>query len=329
MGSHHSSSKAGADKAGSTSDTKSETKSETKHSTTPSTTPSTTRGPDSKLDPNAPGSAGTIYSTANQVARYQNAQNEGNTRYLDIGTVFDPAPLRGKRVLVVGAGRGLGFETVRCLKECGAIVIATTRKQNEALSELATQVITGIELTSDDCVAKIPKEISAPLDVVIYNAGYFKEERERLATVDTSEDLKMIDICAVAPLRVMKALHTAHLLGVGCKVVLITSQAGSVAWREHQNPEGDNYGHHMSRAATNMMGRLLSFELKADGIPVALLHPGFNRTEMTQKYAEIWDKEGAVDPSIGAKRVLHEVNSLSMSTTGQFINCEDGLQIPW
>lgn len=31
----------------------------------------------------------------------------------------------------------------------------------------------------------------------------------------------------------------------------------------------------------------------------------------------------------GAKRVLHEVSLLSMETSGKFINCEDGLQIPW
>jgi len=40
---------------------------------------------------------------------------------------------------------------------------------------------------------------------------------------------------------------------------------------------------------------------------VLLLHPGFNRTGMTAKYKHIWDKEGAVEASVGAKRVLHEV----------------------
>jgi len=70
-------------------------------------------------------------------------------------------------------------------------------------------------------------------------------------------------------------------------------------------------------------------ELKSKGYSVHLLHPGFNRTEMTAKYKEIWDIEGAVDPAVGAKRVLHEVIKGSMETTGQFINCEDGLRIPW
>ena len=50
---------------------------------------------------------------------------------------------------------------------------------------------------------------------------------------------------------------------------------------------------------------------------------------MTAKYAEIWDKEGAVEKEEGAKRVLHEVQRASMETSGQFINAEDGLQIPF
>ena len=50
---------------------------------------------------------------------------------------------------------------------------------------------------------------------------------------------------------------------------------------------------------------------------------------MTSKYKEIWDKEGAVEPSVGAKRVIYEAIKSNMDTTGQFINCEDGLRIPW
>ena len=90
-----------------------------------------------------------------------------------------------------------------------------------------------------------------------------------------------------------------------------------------------DYGHHMSRAACNIGAVLLSQELKALGIPVLMLHPGFNKTGMTSKYSHIWEVEGAVDASVGAKRVLHEVKGATMERTGMFINCEDGLQIPW
>lgn len=110
---------------------------------------------------------------------------------------------------------------------------------------------------------------------------------------------------------------------------MITSQGGSVEWRTTQNPNGHDYGHHMSKAAANMMSVLLAQEVKEKGIAVGIFHPGFNKTGMTEKYKESWEEEGAVDPSVGAKRVLYEAGQLSMETTGKFINCEDGLEIPW
>jgi NAD(P)-dependent dehydrogenase (short-subunit alcohol dehydrogenase family) len=78
-----------------------------------------------------------------------------------------------------------------------------------------------------------------------------------------------------------------------------------------------------------MMGVLLAQELKSKGIVVTILHPGFNKTDMTKKYEHIWEIEGAVDSSVGAKRVLYEIGLMDMSRSGKFYNCEDGLQIPW
>ena len=50
---------------------------------------------------------------------------------------------------------------------------------------------------------------------------------------------------------------------------------------------------------------------------------------MRRYNAEIWEVEGAVDPSMGARRVLEEIRLMTPQHNGLFINCEDGLQIPW
>ena len=184
-------------------------------------------------------------------------------------------------------------------------------------------------------------------------------EEETLENLHFEEELKMIDICALGPLRTTSAIVNAGLMKEGSKIIMITSQGGSVSWRFAQNPNGHDYGHHvsfwisrlrlnddhglclplivvslfvflqMSKAAQNMMAVLMSQEVKPKGIAVGIVHPGFNKTGMTEKYKEIWEKEGAVDPSVGAKRVLYETGRLSMETTGKFINCEDGLEIPF
>lgn len=164
---------------------------------------------------------------------------------------------------------------------------------------------------------------------LVNNAGYFYEPLETLTSLNFPVQVKTIDICACGPLRISAALVNSGLMQEGSKIVMITSQGGSISWRTVQNPTGHDYGHHMSKAAANMMAVLLSQELKEKGIAVGIFHPGFNKTGMTAKYKDIWEVEGAVDPSVGAKRVLYETGKLTMDTTGKFINCEDGLEIPW
>ena len=167
------------------------------------------------------------------------------------------------------------------------------------------------------------------IDILINNAGYFYEPVEKIDSLNFKEELKMIDICAVGPLRITSALYNAGLLSPNAKIAMITSQGGSITWRTTQNPTGHDYGHHMSKAAANMMSVLLAQELKSKGIAVFILHPGFNKTDMTKKYAHIWEIEGAVDSAVGAKRVLYEIGHLTLEDTGTFINCEDGKLIPW
>jgi NAD(P)-dependent dehydrogenase (short-subunit alcohol dehydrogenase family) len=187
-----------------------------------------------------------------------------------------------------------------------------------------------VDVQDDKCGDKIVRGLKGrKVDILINNAGYFTEKEERLDALDFSEEKKMIDVCAIGPLRVTSALFKAGLLAKHAKVIMITSQAGSISWRLTQNPEGHDYGHHMSKAASTMASVLLSQELKQAGIAVGIFHPGFNKTEMTTKYKHKWEEEGAVDPAVGAKRVCHEICRLDMKTTGRFINCEDGLEIPF
>lgn len=277
------------------------------------------------------------YSMADQVARFDKAKKDGNERYLNIESVYDGNPLSGRRVIVTGGNRGLGYEITKELVAVGATAIVICRSSSPELEALVGQwnVYSGVDVTDADAVTKAMKKVKSDggaIDMIINNAGYFYEPFECISddSLNFDEQLKQINICALGPLRVNSAAVNAGVLAEGAKLVIITSQAGSCEWRTTQNADkGGDYGHHMSRAACNMAGVLQAEELRSKGYSVVLLHPGFNRTEMTAKYKEIWDKEGAVEPSQGAKRVLYEAIKSSMETTGQFINCEDGLRIPW
>lgn len=275
------------------------------------------------------------FSIADQVARFAAAKKSNNQRFLNIDSVYDGTYLKGARVLITGANRGLGLATATQLVKDGAKVICLVRKTSPELGALGCEIIEGVDVTQEAQINAGVQKICAmqqePLDIVINNAGYFMEDEETMDSLNFAEQLKTIDICALGPLRISAALRTAGLIKKdGGKIVIISSQAGSALWRKTQNKdEGGDYGHHMSRAACNIGAVLMSEELKKEGISVTILHPGFNRTDMTKKYAAIWDVEGAVETSVGAKRVLYEIGRASLERTGRFINCEDGLDIPF
>lgn len=277
------------------------------------------------------------YSIADQVQRFANAQAENNERFLDIDTVYNGGEIMGKRILVTGGNRGLGYEIVKQAVADGATVIVMCRSSNEELEDLVGKwnIYSGVDVTDSDAVDAALKKVKSDggaLDYVINNAGYFYEPNEKIsdASLNFDEQIKQIDICALGPLRVNAAAVNAKALADDAKLVIITSQAGSAEWRKVQNKdEGGDYGHHMSRAACNIAGVLQAEELRSKGYSVLLVHPGFNRTEMTAKYKEIWDIEGAVEPAVGAKRVLYEAMQSSIETTGKFVNAEDGLEIPF
>lgn len=268
------------------------------------------------------------YSIADQKKRNAQALAEKNQRVLNLEKIYDPSFLKGKVALVTGGNRGIGLSLVKELVSSGCSkVIATIRGQAEVSG---AEVISGIDVTDNKVAEKLVTALKdQKVDILINNAGYFYEPVETLSTLNFEEEMKMIDICALGPLRITAALANANLLPEGSKVVIISSQGGSVTWRFVQNPNGQDYGHHMSKAAANMAGVLLAQELRSKKIAVTLLHPGFNKTSMTKKYEAIWEEEGAVDASLGAKRVVHEIGRMNMETTGSFINCEDGKLIPF
>ena len=64
--------------------------------------------------------------------------------------------------------------------------------------------------------------------------------------LDFPDQIKTIDICAIGPLRITQSLVKGNLLKESSKVIMITSQGGSISWRPTQCPEGGDYGHHVS-----------------------------------------------------------------------------------
>ena len=211
-------------------------------------------------------------------------------------------------VLITGCNRGIGLELCRQLKERGAEVTAFCRKSSPELDALGVTVVEGIDVSN---VTDLPQ--TAPIDWLILNAGIWRTEDLDSLNFDTM--LEQFQVNALGPLRVVEAL--LDRLSEGSKVGLMTSQMGSMA----DNTSGGRYGYRMSKAALNAAGVSLAHDLQPRGVSVALLHPGYVATDMTQG-------RGITTPADSVSGLLKVMDRLTLATSGGFWNFR-GESLPW
>ena len=224
------------------------------------------------------------------------------------------SPSTPRTVLIIGANRGIGLSLAKRLKALGRQVIATCRSSSPALDGLGVRVEAGVEVTSDESVAALAQRLEGMvLDEVICNAGILHEDD--LDGLHLDDVGKQIDVNALGPLRVVKALHGN--IRRGGKLALITSRMGSIG----DNGSGGYYGYRMSKAALNAAGMSMARDLRGAGIAVAILHPGAVRTDMTAG-------GGNVAPDDAAKQLCDRLDALNLETTGTFWHA-NGQVLPW
>jgi NAD(P)-dependent dehydrogenase (short-subunit alcohol dehydrogenase family) len=219
-----------------------------------------------------------------------------------------------RTALVTGANRGIGLALCRRLKERGREVIGVCRKSSPALDALGVRVEAGVDVTSDDAVSGLARRLAGvALDELICSAGILREDGLDDAAYD---DIRaQLEVNAIAPLRVVAALRKN--LRPGGKVALITSRMGSIG----DNGSGGYYGYRMSKAALNAAGMSLARDLASSGVAVAILHPGYVRTDMT-------DGAGNIDPADAAAQLVDRIDGLTPETTGTFWHA-NGQVLPW
>ncbi|MCF6222060.1 MAG: SDR family oxidoreductase [Robiginitomaculum sp.] len=208
------------------------------------------------------------------------------------------------RVLITGTNQGIGLELARQYVARGDAVLATCRKPSEELQAVGCEIIENVDVADDASVAALAQVVgNRPLDMLINNAGILTSES--FDDLDYARMQAQYDVNALGPLRVTHALNGN--LGAGAKVGIVTSRVGSL----DDNSSGGNYGYRMSKAAANMAGVNLSHDLGPRGIAVALLHPGYVRTNMT-------GGNGLTDAATAAAGLIERMDALSMETTGTF-----------
>jgi NAD(P)-dependent dehydrogenase (short-subunit alcohol dehydrogenase family) len=223
-----------------------------------------------------------------------------------------------KTVLVTGANRGIGLALCRLFKGRGDTVIAVCRKTSTELTALGVEVIDGIDGRSDEAVAKLGQRVSGrQIDLLVLNAGILGHDgvNKLEPALDLESVREQFEVNALGPLRVARQLVPG--LGKGAKIALMTSRMGSIG----DNGSGGSYGYRMSKAALNAMGMSLARDLSSRGIAVAILHPGYVRTDMT-------GGSGNVDPADAARMLIERIDGLTLENSGTFWHA-NGERLPW
>jgi NAD(P)-dependent dehydrogenase (short-subunit alcohol dehydrogenase family) len=218
---------------------------------------------------------------------------------------------------VTGANRGIGLALCKLLAARGDHVIAACRHSSPELDALGVRVETGVEIGDAASVERLAEALEGvTIDLLINNAGVLRRDALGSLHGNALEDIYLqLRVNSVGPLIVTQAL--LHCLPRGAKVGIVTSRMGSI----EDNTSGGYYGYRMSKAAVNAVGKSLAMDLKDRGIAVALLHPGYVRTEMV-------GGGGDVEPEEAATGLLARLDALTMETTGGFWHAK-GQPLPW
>lgn len=192
----------------------------------------------------------------------------------------------GQTVFITGTGRkeALGFNLVLRYLEQGDTVIATVRKPSEALEQLQAQYpgtlhVLTMDISSTASVeqaANAAGRLVSSIDLLINNAvtvspDYSKEFMD--ANLDYIAGV--VDVDAVGPLRVTKALLPLLEKSSAALVVNISSESGSIGACYRTN----TFDYSMAKAALNMGTMLLRNAFKEKpNLNIICIHPGWMRT---------------------------------------------------
>ena len=219
--------------------------------------------------------------------------------------------------LVTGANRGIGLAFCKLLTERGDQVVAACRNSSAALDALGVRVETGVDVGEPESVQALAESLEGEtIDCLINNAGVLRRDTLGELRGETLDSLYLqFRVNSVGPLVVTQAL--LGNLRQGSKVGIVTSRMGSI----EDNTSGGSYGYRMSKAAVNAAGKSLAMDLKERGIAVALLHPGYVRTDMV-------GGGGDVEPAEAAAGLVARLDELDLETSGGFWHAQ-GQRLPW
>ncbi len=202
--------------------------------------------------------------------------------------------LEGRRALVTGASKGIGFETCRVLADAGADIAAVGRDEAglaevcEAVEALGRRCV---PITADLATVEGPRaaaraalEAFGTIDILVNNAGVTTIKSIINTPVDDWEWVNNVNLRA--PYLLAQALVPKMIEQRMGKVINISSQSGVVALDDH-----GAYG--ASKGGLNMLTRVMTVEWAKHNIQSNSICPTVILTPMGEM---VWGDPAKGDP---------------------------------
>jgi NAD(P)-dependent dehydrogenase (short-subunit alcohol dehydrogenase family) len=221
-----------------------------------------------------------------------------------------------KRVLIVGASRGIGLEFVRQYREAGEAVTGTARNAEGAqrITSLGAKALM-LDVASTAGASALAWPIDGELfEVVVLNAGVYGPNHSGLVAPTQNEFDAVMHTNVLGVMRMLPQVMDA--LAPNAVLAVLSSRMGSIGLRASPNA----WLYRASKAAVNSVLKDASLALAGKARCVAF-HPGWVRTDMGGAGADISVTESVT----GMRKVLA---SLTPQQSGSFINY-DGTPLAW
>lgn len=216
------------------------------------------------------------------------------------------------RILITGAGRGIGLELARAYLARGDTVLAAVRDPSHAdeLAALASPrlVIVDMDVTSADSVRAARLQCgAAEINIVINNAG-LTGGPQQAPGMNLAQTEQLMAVNAVGPTRIYDAFVDLVRKASGTRVIVnVSSEAGSLSrFRASSKPD-----YAMSKAALNALTRWIA--AKEPTLVCVSMDPGWTRTATGGSGAPYSASETA-------ERMVKAIDALTHERSGTFVD---------
>jgi len=182
----------------------------------------------------------------------------------------------GKRVLVTGAGKGIGRATAVLLAARGASVVALSRSADDlrALERAIGCETYAVDL-ADAAAARSAAQAAQPIDLLVNNAGIARLQPFLECDVEAFDETMAVNVRAAMIVGQVCARSMIER-GAGGAIVNVSSISAQIGFALHA-------AYCASKAALDALTRVMAVELGPQGIRVNAVNPTVTLTPMAEQ----------------------------------------------